>query len=332
MAERTEPQMETRLVKHDIKDLTKSNEDFERVWEMWHTIFPQWPIDRQRMQRLLHIPGCQHYIHEKGFCLSSLSGLDGKIIAIAVLPEYRNKGLGTAFLTKAETGMRNAARALGEENLKSLEIGSAIPRFWPQLPVDFPQDVKDFFSHNGFQKSTEPGLRDLFKDIRNTIAPAEVLERVSKTAYKFSPLTPELYEECITKQRANFNWFKAYQTLAAYNQHHEAMVAFDPETNAQVGWTLMCSHSAILSHAFSFLPLMPSKEKTGLIAAVGVDKSARGKGVGLALVVNAMKNMRERGVEGVLIDSVAINGFYEHLDVETHWEYEGYTRQVTGMP
>lgn len=102
------------------------------------------------------------------------------------------------------------------------------------------------------------------------------------------------------------------------------MVAFDPDTNAQIGWTLMCSHSAIISDIFAFLPLMPSKEKTGLIAAVGVDESARGKGVGLALMVKAMENMQERGIEGVFIDSVIIRGFYERLGFETCWEYEGF--------
>lgn len=112
--------------------------------------------------------------------------------------------------------------------------------------------------------------------------------------------------------------------LAAYGQHHEVMVAFDPETNEQIGWTLMCSNSAIVSRIYAFMPLMPSKEKTGLIAAVGVDESARGKGVGLALIVKAMENMQERGIEGVFIDSVEIRGFYERLGFETVWEYEGY--------
>ena len=86
----------------------------------------------------------------------------------------------------------------------------------------------------------------------------------------------------------------------------------------------MCSPKAIVCDIYAFLPLVPLKEKTGLIAAVGVDESARGKGVGLALVVKALENMRERGVEGVFLDSVAIRGFYEKLKFETFWEYEGY--------
>ena len=106
------------------------------------------------------------------------------------------------------------------------------------------------------------------------------------------------------------------------------LVAFDPDTNEQIGWTLMCSHDAAASDAFAFLPLLPSGEKTGLIAAVGVDEKARGKGIGLALVVKAMETLKERGMEGILIDAVEIQGFYERLGFATFWEYEGCTLEV----
>lgn len=96
-------------------------------------------------------------------------------------------------------------------------------------------------------------------------------------------------------------WVNAYRDLASANQHHEVMVAFS-STGEQVGWTLMCSSTSIVADDFAFLPLCPSGENTGLIACVGVEKSARGKGVGLALLVKAMENLMERGVKGVLID------------------------------
>ncbi len=151
MAEQTQSSrlVGTPLVKHDIRDLTSSDEDFEKIWQMWQTIFPKWPIERLRLEKLLHkLPG-QHYIHEKGFCLSFLAeGQSGKIAAVGVLPEYRGKGLGTAFMEKAQAGLRNKAGANGEE-LKSLEIGSWTPRFWPEVPMDFPEEVKDFFIHRG---------------------------------------------------------------------------------------------------------------------------------------------------------------------------------------
>jgi beta-N-acetylhexosaminidase len=86
----------------------------------------------------------------------------------------------------------------------------------------------------------------------------------------------------------------------------------------------MCSPESIVGKSFAFLPLLPSKNKTGLIACVGVDEKTRGKGVGLALLIKAMENMKERGLEGVLIDWVDIRGFYETLGFEPFWEYEKY--------
>jgi beta-N-acetylhexosaminidase len=86
----------------------------------------------------------------------------------------------------------------------------------------------------------------------------------------------------------------------------------------------MCSTQSIVGRSFAFMPLLPSKDKTGLIACVGVDASMRGKGVGLALLIKAMQTMRARGIEGVLIDWVTIRGFYERLGFEVFWEYEKY--------
>jgi beta-N-acetylhexosaminidase len=118
-------------------------------------------------------------------------------------------------------------------------------------------------------------------------------------------------------------WVQAYERLAAANQHHEALVAFN-ETGVQVGWTLMCHPDSVIGRDFAFLPLLPSKKRTGLIACVGVDESARKKGIGLALLVKAMEDMRARGLEGVLIDWVVIRGFYETLGFDVVWEYAKY--------
>ncbi|VUC35341.1 unnamed protein product [Clonostachys rosea] len=306
-----------------IRELDDSGQEFESLWQMWQTIFPDWPIERQRLEKIVHrMPG-KCFVHENGFCLSFLqNGVLGLIAAVGVLPNHRRKGLGTALIQRAHETLRKAAKESGEQELQSLEVGSVAPRFWPQMPVNISQGVKDFFSHCGFKKSPDLGCRDLFKDIRNDVVPAEVLERVAKTNIIYRPWSPELYEECLKKQKANFSWWRGYEVLAKYGQHHEAMVAIDPETNAQVGWTLMCSPNAIIGDMYAFLPLLPTKEKTGLIAAVGVDPSFRGKGVGLALVARAMESLKERGVEGIFIDSTWLRGYYEKLGFEAKWEYE----------
>lgn len=136
--------------KHDIRNLTDSEDDFGKICQLWQTIFPKWPIDPQRLGRLLYgLPGL-HYIHEKGFCLSFLDdGKHGKIAAVGVLPEYRGKGLGIALMETAQAGLRRAACEDGGGGLSLLEIGSLAPRFWPQVPVDFPPEVGQFFLNRG---------------------------------------------------------------------------------------------------------------------------------------------------------------------------------------
>jgi beta-N-acetylhexosaminidase len=165
------------------------------------------------------------------------------------------------------------------------------------------------------------------------VVPEAILNRVSKMPFTFSPWSKDLEQECLTKQRANFKnigWVEAYENIAAANQHHEVMIAFD-ETGAKVGWTLMCFQSAVVTKSFAFMKLLPAKEKAGLIGGVGVDCSARGKGIGLALLVRAMENMKQRGIEGVFIDWVLIRGFYEKMEFEPIWEYEDY-EWVNGLP
>ncbi|PVH79801.1 glycoside hydrolase family 3 protein [Cadophora sp. DSE1049] len=309
--------------KYDIMPLSKSDDDVLHLWNLWQTILPKWPMELKRLAKSLRQEHGHHFIHEAGFVMSfffSIEGINhGKITAVGVLPKYRGKGLGTALIAKA----REALTEQGQ--LKSLQIGSVFPRYWPGVPIDFTQETKNFFLHRGFRKPVEPTARDFYRNITGEIAPPDILARVAKLPLKFVPWSPGLYDECIAKQRANFKnigWVEAYERLASVNQHHEALVAIDPTTNAQLGWTLMCSPSAVVLDDFAFINLLPSKNKTGLIGCVGVDKEARGKGVGLALLVKAIENMKERGVEGVMIDWVTIRGFYELLGFEVAWEYE----------
>ncbi|KLP21243.1 uncharacterized protein LW94_133 [Fusarium fujikuroi] len=309
-------------IQYDLRELTSSEEDIQQAWQLWHIIFPDWPIEQERFAGLLFGLKGQHWTHEHGFCLSyySKSGNSGNIAAIGVLPEYRHKGLGNALLEKGKAGLKDAAKVAGQE-LNSLAMGSIFPRFWYRVPTSIVPEAKEFLSHRGTYETTDT-VRDLYKDIQAEIAPPEAMERVSKTNIKFTPWSPELYEECMAKQNELFTWGGIYRALAARGQHHEVMVAIDPDTNKQIGWTLMCSFGSSAGDFFAFLPLLPSGEKTGLIAAVGVDEAERGKGVGLALVVKAMENLKQRGMKGIFIDAVAIRGFYEKLGFETQWEYD----------
>ena len=97
------------------------------------------------------------------------------------------------------------------------------------------------------------------------------------------------------------------------------MTAFDSQ-GQQVGWTLMLGPiSPQLNYIWAFPQLCGPK--TGLIGAVGVDASNRQSGIGLALLCHAIENMKNRGIEGVFVDWVALDGYYEQLGFETWRSY-----------
>jgi beta-N-acetylhexosaminidase len=96
------------------------------------------------------------------------------------------------------------------------------------------------------------------------------------------------------------------------------MVAFDSE-GQQVGWTLMLGPSPALNHVWAFPQICGPK--TGLIGCVGVDNAHRSSGIGLALVCHAVEHMKQRGIEGVFVDWVALDGWYEQVGFEVWRSY-----------
>lgn len=137
--------VDTKKTNYGMKVLSNPNEgDIQKIYDLWHQIFPTWPISILRLTKLLQNSQGKYLLHDGGFCLAYLFD-DGmaKISAIGVLPQFRGKGLGTAFIFKA----REELNQLGE--LKSFGIGSVFPRFWAGVPIDVLQEYKDFFLHRG---------------------------------------------------------------------------------------------------------------------------------------------------------------------------------------
>lgn len=143
--------MENKPSEYSIKPLdVASSQDTEKVWQLWQSVFPAWPISQERMQFLLTaVPGI-HGLHEHGFYLSFLRADGaGQVSAVGVIPEHRRAGLGTAMMADAKSRLRRAAIDAGVGEPKIFEIGSSAPRFWPQMPMNVPSAAHDFFRSMG---------------------------------------------------------------------------------------------------------------------------------------------------------------------------------------
>lgn len=96
------------------------------------------------------------------------------------------------------------------------------------------------------------------------------------------------------------------------------MTAFDSQ-GQQVGWTLMLPPVPALNKVWAFPQICGPQ--TGLIGCVGIDASHRKSGIGLAMICHAIENMKQRGIEGVFVDWVALDGWYEQVGFKTWRSY-----------
>lgn len=111
---------------------------------------------------------------------------------------------------------------------------------------------------------------------------------------------------------------EAYVTLHPKDYPDCVMTAFDSE-GQQVGWTLMLPPVPALNKVWAFPQICGPN--TGLIGCVGIDVSHRKSGIGLAMICHAIDNMKQRGIEGVFVDWVALDGWYEQVGFKTWRSY-----------
>ncbi|KAJ5155574.1 hypothetical protein N7492_008377 [Penicillium capsulatum] len=300
--------------------------DLNDVLSAWEAALPTYPIPAENLEPLISRENAHHFVARvgpklAGFCLvySNAHGNPNTvhIAVVAVIPEYQGQGIGTSLLTETRSYFRT------QFNIHRLNLGSSFPRFWPGVPRDLGQKVQDFFIHRGFRLSP-PSARsvDLYQDIRSFQAPEKYMARAHERGFRFAPLQPEDYDACLVGQRKNFSdksgWVEAYIQLHPERYPSQVMTAFDSE-GRQVGWTLMLSPVPELNHIWAFPQLCGPQ--TGLIGCVGVDADHRKSGIGLALICHAVENMKQRGIEGVFVDWVALDGWYEQVGFEVWRSY-----------
>ncbi|GAB1203427.1 hypothetical protein APSETT445_002062 [Aspergillus pseudonomiae] len=308
--------------------------DFPQVYDIWLAALPNYTVSADNLNEVItppphllpaeshHLVARTNYPESKvvGFCLlfvvTQQDTVCVQLAALAVDPKWQGRGVGTALLAECKAWMVKTFKN------SRLELGSTFPRFWPGLPIDLPTEVREFFVHRGFQLNPPvPRSVDLYQDIKQFKSPEPYVTRAKERGYTFRPLETADYQECIVGQEKNFSynqaWVQMYHKLDPSKYPSSVMTAFDPN-GKQVGWTLMLSHESPMLKAHWAFPSLCGP-KTGLIGCVGVDADYRKEGVGLAMLCHAIEDMKQRGVEGVFVDWVSLEGWYEKIGFKVWW-------------
>lgn len=317
-----------------------SKQHIDEVTTLWHSLLPGYAIARSRLHHLLEHESGNHYvayessdlisggIHRRmsmiGFVATHLATTTygekkGYISVVLIDKAYQGQGKGKEMVNVA------CNMLLDTSLCDTIVIGSVFPRFWPGVPTDIPRKDQDFFlnlgKRHGLRLSEEELCWDLNLDLGDYHSPKFVVQRAAEAGITFSPLTEEGYEECARKQDFNFDndgWVAAYKKLKDKGLFDQIMVACGTD-GKQVGWALMIEPDLPVWDELACPSLLGGR--TGLIACVGVDKTKRGAGVGLALVAKAAEDLKRRGMNHVFVDWVVLKKWYEKLGFTTWREY-----------
>ncbi|EEP82859.1 predicted protein [Uncinocarpus reesii 1704] len=297
--------------------------DMDAVIRLWHTLLPNYAVPVHRLPGLLNRPNGSHFtVHMEsqlvGFIATYVNDdrPTAYISTLFVHPKYQSRGIGTALIVHARRHLKTTCGA------RSISIGSSFPRFFLGVPLDIPKASQEFFIHRGFVPAQGPTARDFTADLRAYQVPGKVLQRAFAARVTFTRWKSGLYEEGIAKIKELWGddkvWVGAYERLAQAGRHDQVMVAID-SSGKQIGWTLMQELGFGMSNDLAFMPLLG--EKTGQIGCVGVHPNARNRGVGLALIVSAAMDLKNRGMERVFIDWTNHVNFYEKAGFKVWKEY-----------
>ncbi|KAL4882914.1 hypothetical protein BJY04DRAFT_186302 [Aspergillus karnatakaensis] len=302
--------------------------DLDAIHRIWTTALPTYPLPKSHLEVLLPTPNAHHLTARKpaktdtdpesnstiiAFLLAYTSKKSTSTISvIAVLPDYQHQGIGSLLLSHS---LQQFKSSFENEPEPIVNIGSTFPRFWPGIPKSLGEGVYAFFVKNGFIPKIGRSV-DLYQDISDFSIKEEYVSRARVAGYRFAALEQSGYEECLRGQERNFadneDWVKTYHTLPPTTHPDCIMAAFDP-SGTQVAWTLMLPPTSPILKSNWAMPVTCGAN-TGLIGCVGVDKDHRRKsGVGLALVAHAVADLKRRGVQGVFVDWVVLEGFYERV-------------------
>jgi predicted N-acetyltransferase YhbS len=233
----------------------------------------------------------------------------GWIDALAVRPTNGSQGIGSALLSWGEDWLAGQGCAY-------TVLGGSIKWCAPGMPASLGTD--DFFANRGY--GPLPGHErtwDVARTLHDYITPASV--RLSRDV-RVAPAEPG--------QEAALREFLQREFPGRwYYEYEEFLREGGQITDYVLLWSARgvdgCAH---LTHEDSLAPLdhyFPYRlpRPWGQLGAIGVSADCRGSGYGAGLLDGGLRILRDRGVDGCVIDWTTIVDFYGKFGFKPYREY-----------
>ena len=288
------------------------------LWE--RTLGDRWPISLQVFREITEAVFSRVQTHNlvatdsAGNVLGYLAtqvrprqDTEASILLLTVDPDCRRQGIGTRLLNAAVDRFRS-------EEIGTVHLGAnAELPFWQGIPTHL-RSAKSFFEKHGweiYEKSY-----DLIMDLRELLVPDWVMLRAQEQGVTVRPAQAEDVPAILSfhAQEFSYRWFAKAIDEGRIGDIVVALRGPDVVGSliiCDVGWTEWTGRQWR-----EFLG-----QDMGAIGAVGVKESERGKGIGLALVAEGSRLLKERGVRNCFIHWTWLVDWYGKLGYKVWQEY-----------
>jgi len=231
----------------------------------------------------------------------------GYIQVILVDSDYRNRGIGSELLRKAE-------EALKANGVKTIILGQDPWHYFPGIPSEY-IDTVEWFKKKGYVEFGEE--YDLYC-------------RLNGEGQVTLPVFPEVEFKILDKgQKSNFLEFLnrcfpgrwEYEAVKYFEKGGEGREFVVAEKKGKIiGFCrINDSKSPFIAQNVYWAPLF--EEELGGIGPLGIDPEERGKGYGLAIVQAGMYFLSQRGIRNIVIDWTNLVDFYGKLGCKVWKKY-----------
>ncbi|MFO7166925.1 MAG: GNAT family N-acetyltransferase [Chloroflexota bacterium] len=300
---------------------------------LWHAIFTaEWPLPAARAERLLSAaePPVRRdvLLAEEAGDPTGLAIVDhdlrpahgeraGNLVALAVVPGARRRGVGTALHTAA------LAR-LAESGARNVQLGGGAPRLWPGVPSTA-RDAVAFFASQGWTFAEQS--HDMVQDLRRYATPPEVYERAAAQGVAAGLVSPERLPALLDFVEREFpEWAGDYRSIVDLGDRDDLLEATDASGRTLGALVMYTPRSHPGRSDVVWTELLGAD--CGALGDVGVAEDARRRGVGSLLVARGSEILRERGAGNCLIAWTWALEFYGKLGYRLWRSYEMSWREI----
>lgn len=275
----------------------------DHIYSIFSECFPQLPVGKDVFFRLLDADNCKLFMDDDSGAPAGFSAVSGNCIRLlCVRPDFRGKGIGSRLLRESEEFIARSGfdRAVLGGTDSGLFIGEVVPT---DLPDYASATLNSFFGHRGYRsesgcmemkmpsESFDPNKLDIppcLDGVSFVLADGGDMESLRCAVGAVDP-----------------EWVQYFTAESPV-----LIAKLDGET---AGFCIIDENADTV--------ITSGENNVGSIGCVGVVPQMRKKGIGLAMVAEAMRRLKQNGCTDVFIHYTYLDWWYGRLGFRTFLRY-----------